>query len=128
MPKCRPLQLNITCGCPICPYHGTALAIGRRRLVEFIAKIETLGSRRTSGKKILLSRTHSLPFWRAPPSPKSSERQLTTRKRRTTTSPFSSWRTKLLSTVSASIIHQNFLQDNENLIIILIVIILIIFI
>ena len=25
MPKCRPLQLNITCGCPICPYHGTAL-------------------------------------------------------------------------------------------------------
>ena len=27
MPKCRPLQLNITCGCPICPYHGTALFI-----------------------------------------------------------------------------------------------------
>ena len=26
MPKCRPLQLNIMCGCPICPYHGTALA------------------------------------------------------------------------------------------------------
>ena len=25
MPKCRPLQLNITYGCPICPYHGTAL-------------------------------------------------------------------------------------------------------
>ena len=21
-----PLQLNITCGCPICPYHGTALS------------------------------------------------------------------------------------------------------
>ena len=25
MPTCRPLQLNITCGCPICPYHGTPL-------------------------------------------------------------------------------------------------------
>ena len=21
-----PLQLNITCGCPICPFHGTALS------------------------------------------------------------------------------------------------------
>ena len=27
MPKCRPLQLNTTCGCPICPYHGTALIV-----------------------------------------------------------------------------------------------------
>ena len=25
MPKCRPLQLKITRGCPICPYHVTAL-------------------------------------------------------------------------------------------------------
>ena len=27
MPKCRSLQLNITCGCPICPYHETALIL-----------------------------------------------------------------------------------------------------
>ena len=54
MPKCRPLQLNITCGCPICPYHGTALA--ERILPDPLE--HTMGSSWFWHYKIILSHAH----------------------------------------------------------------------
>ena len=76
MPKCRPLQLNITCGCPICTDHGTALPDRHSLMLKQVAT-RILSQRRIRLKHHLTTRRPCDPLRRVANRPCSRSSSLT---------------------------------------------------